>query len=250
MRARFGVLLVVIGIINAAFLLPPRSLQVENELDVIAVIVFGLVGISLAVAERDEPLAFEYRSQTNEGDVWLHVIASPLQGAVATWFADSTQTKRQEFELREADRRKDEFLAILAHERRNPLAPIRQAAMIASLPTSTDVQKRWSQRVIERQVQHMSLLRSPAGGRKNRQVPGVAGRLRSSPHEAGGLSAPQPAVAAEIRASGSGRRQDLVVRSAGRHAASVRCSSAGSIGFTRYASNPASRARPSSAAAP
>jgi PAS domain S-box-containing protein len=66
--------------------------------------------------------------------------------------------ERAEAALREADRRKDEFLATLAHELRNPLAPIRQAALISKAPTATEAQKRWSSDVISRQVQHMSLL--------------------------------------------------------------------------------------------
>jgi PAS domain S-box-containing protein len=66
--------------------------------------------------------------------------------------------QRAETSLREADRRKDEFLATLAHELRNPLAPIRQAALIFKAPTATEAQKRWSSDVISRQVQHMSLL--------------------------------------------------------------------------------------------
>lgn len=65
---------------------------------------------------------------------------------------------RAEAALREADRRKDEFLATLAHELRNPLAPIRQAALLFKAPTATEAQKRWSSDVINRQVQHMSLL--------------------------------------------------------------------------------------------
>jgi signal transduction histidine kinase/CheY-like chemotaxis protein len=60
--------------------------------------------------------------------------------------------------LRDSDRRKDEFLATLAHELRNPLAPIRQAALIAKTPTATEAQRRWSHDVIERQVHHMALL--------------------------------------------------------------------------------------------
>ena len=66
--------------------------------------------------------------------------------------------ERAEATLREADRRKDEFLAMLAHELRNPLAPIRQAALISRAPTATEAQKRWSSDVISRQVQHMALL--------------------------------------------------------------------------------------------
>jgi PAS domain S-box-containing protein len=65
---------------------------------------------------------------------------------------------RAEAALRETDRRKDEFLATLAHELRNPLAPIRQAAAISKAPTATDDQKRWSHDVISRQVNHMALL--------------------------------------------------------------------------------------------
>ena len=43
---------------------------------------------------------------------------------------DVTERKRAEQELREADRRKDEFLAMLSHELRNPLAPILNAVEI------------------------------------------------------------------------------------------------------------------------
>jgi len=69
------------------------------------------------------------------------------------------RTREQaEATLREIDRRKDEFLATLAHELRNPLAPIRQAASIAKAPTASEAQKRWSHDVISRQVEHMSRL--------------------------------------------------------------------------------------------
>jgi PAS domain S-box-containing protein len=66
--------------------------------------------------------------------------------------------ERAEAALRETDRRKDEFLATLAHELRNPLAPIRQATLISMSPNASDAQRRWSHEVITRQVQHMSLL--------------------------------------------------------------------------------------------
>jgi signal transduction histidine kinase len=66
--------------------------------------------------------------------------------------------ERAEASLRDSDRRKDEFLATLAHELRNPLAPIRQAVTISQNPAATEAQKNWSHEVITRQVQHMSLL--------------------------------------------------------------------------------------------
>jgi len=60
--------------------------------------------------------------------------------------------------LRETDRRKDEFLAILAHELRNPLAPIRHAIKLLQLPSLEDRQRNWAREVISRQVSRMALL--------------------------------------------------------------------------------------------
>jgi len=61
-------------------------------------------------------------------------------------------------EVQEGDRRKNEFLAMLAHELRNPLAPIRSSIQILRMIGSTDPKVRWSQDVIERQVQQMARL--------------------------------------------------------------------------------------------
>jgi len=108
--------------------------------------------------EKNEVREIERQSEVDGNHNWYHIIASPLEGNLAIWFADITQRKVQERDLLEADRRKDEFLATLAHELRNPLAPIRQAATIARNEHASDAQKRWSNNVIERQVQHMSLL--------------------------------------------------------------------------------------------
>ncbi|WP_427913067.1 hybrid sensor histidine kinase/response regulator [Ramlibacter sp. MMS24-I3-19] len=60
--------------------------------------------------------------------------------------------------LRDDDRRKDEFLATLAHELRNPLAPIRQAAAVARSPAADTQRRTWALDVIERQASHMALL--------------------------------------------------------------------------------------------
>jgi len=70
--------------------------------------------------------------------------------------ADFIERCRADEALEEADRRKDEFLATLAHELRNPLAPIRNAVHILQLrgPASTELV--WASDVIDRQVQHMA----------------------------------------------------------------------------------------------
>jgi signal transduction histidine kinase/CheY-like chemotaxis protein len=60
--------------------------------------------------------------------------------------------------LREADRRKDEFLATLAHELRNPLAPIRHAARMLESRAIDESQQKWARDVISRQVRRMALL--------------------------------------------------------------------------------------------
>ena len=60
--------------------------------------------------------------------------------------------------LKEDDRRKDEFLATLAHELRNPLAPIRQASAVARAPGADAARRAWALDVIDRQAGHMALL--------------------------------------------------------------------------------------------
>jgi PAS domain S-box-containing protein len=57
--------------------------------------------------------------------------------------------------LAEADRRKDEFLAMLAHELRNPLAPIRNALHLLGVPGARPADFRRAREMMERQVQHM-----------------------------------------------------------------------------------------------
>jgi len=78
-----------------------------------------------------------------------------LVGAVAVSM-DIEDRIRAEEGLKEADRRKDEFLAMLAHELRNPLAPIGSAAALLLRRHAEDAQLRGISAVITRQVQHMS----------------------------------------------------------------------------------------------
>jgi PAS domain S-box-containing protein len=68
------------------------------------------------------------------------------------------ELKRAEAALREADRRKDEFLAVLAHELRNPLAPIRYAVATAAKEGRSAAERLQAQAIIGRQVEHMGRL--------------------------------------------------------------------------------------------
>jgi PAS domain S-box-containing protein len=71
---------------------------------------------------------------------------------------DVTERYQAEFELRESNRKKDEFLAMLAHELRNPLAPISTAAEMLRLTNATDPRTKKASEVISRQVKHMTAL--------------------------------------------------------------------------------------------
>ncbi|MGV3741776.1 MAG: PAS domain S-box protein [Burkholderiaceae bacterium] len=71
-------------------------------------------------------------------------------------FLDVTDRKRAEEALRVADRRKDEFLAMLAHELRNPLSPISAAAELLTLTTVTEEKLLRTSKIIVRQVEHIT----------------------------------------------------------------------------------------------
>jgi PAS domain S-box-containing protein len=78
--------------------------------------------------------------------------------AAVTTFNDVTDRKQAAEALREADRRKDEFLAMLAHELRNPLAPIRNAVEVLRLTKETAADVVFARDVIDRQAQQLSRL--------------------------------------------------------------------------------------------
>ena len=123
------------------------------------------------VLDSDEALHVPECAVPDSGDSWWNISLVPLHeagGAVTSVLIlaeDITVRKwaeiglhRSQDALREADRRKDEFLATLAHELRNPLAPIRTAAQILGSPKLAPQQLQWAHNVIQRQVGHMALL--------------------------------------------------------------------------------------------
>ncbi|MDC0721270.1 response regulator [Nannocystis bainbridge] len=88
-----------------------------------------------------------------------------LAAANGTLAAEITERQRAEealrhthAQLREADRQKDEFLAMLAHELRNPLAPIHSAVELMGVKEIDDPEVRWCRDVIERQTEQLHRL--------------------------------------------------------------------------------------------
>jgi len=92
---------------------------------------------------------------------WVKAVYVPTHdstGQIDGWVAvlmDTTNHHSLEDALREADRRKDEFLAVLAHELRNPLAPIRNSLHIMRLLVRNDPTADSAAEMMERQVHHM-----------------------------------------------------------------------------------------------
>ena len=111
------------------------------------------------------PYEMTYRLRHRSGEYrWILARALPLHneaGAVIKWLGTDTdihEKKLAEEALQEANHRKDEFLAMLAHELRNPLAPISAAAQVLRLaPGQPDRVRQYSE-VISRQVNHMTTL--------------------------------------------------------------------------------------------
>ena len=81
-----------------------------------------------------------------------------LEAANRSLQTEVGERARIERALKEADRHKDEFLAMLAHELRNPLAPIHNAVQLMHRQSFTDPQLAWSRDVIGRQLAHLTRL--------------------------------------------------------------------------------------------
>jgi PAS domain S-box-containing protein len=87
-----------------------------------------------------------------------HQYERELLGARQQAEVSLDEKRAAEAALQEADRRKDEFIATLAHELRNPLAPMRTVLDLLRLKEFEDPQVIWARDVLERQMTHMSSL--------------------------------------------------------------------------------------------
>ena len=113
---------------------------------------------------RVAPYQVEFRVILPDGSTrWIAVQAEPCDATggdrrLLGLVQDISERRSTEEELRAVDRRKDQFLAMLAHELRNPLTPVRNATEILRSVDSDDPRLRQAVRIIDRQTTHMERL--------------------------------------------------------------------------------------------
>lgn len=110
-----------------------------------------------------KPFDCQFRVCAAHGTRWLHCRSalSHHHDGSQTWDGiaiDITEPMKLERQLRDADRRKDEFLAMLAHELRNPLAAAVNALGVARLAGIDQATQAWSQEVLDRQLHQLRRL--------------------------------------------------------------------------------------------
>jgi len=130
--------------------------------EVMGVVAFETVRPHITQVLSGEPVDFETQVPYRDlGARWIragyvptHDAAGETDGWVAV-ITDTTEQRKMEDALRQADRRKDEFLAVLAHELRNPLAPIRSALHVLRMTNKRDPTTERVGEIMERQVNHI-----------------------------------------------------------------------------------------------
>jgi PAS domain S-box-containing protein len=133
---------------TALIALSPEHRHFMEELDLRSLLVVPLNASERALGA----LTFGYtsRSRRHHGEAEVRLAQDLAQRTVA-----SIENIRLYQELKEADRRKDEFLAMLAHELRNPLAPVRSALHILGMQGVGAAASERARQMIERQVHHL-----------------------------------------------------------------------------------------------
>lgn len=124
----------------------------------------GLFGMLEQAVTQKIPGDVENFHETNGVSYYLRNIVSPFDDGVAVSFFDITETKCLEFqlkqraaELEQADTNKRQFLAVLAHELRNPMAPLRNALGILTMNPDKSVTDTIIP-IMDRQLGHLTRL--------------------------------------------------------------------------------------------
>jgi signal transduction histidine kinase len=142
-----GALLLANEALSAAFLNSVRPfLDSQHTWSDLPVLVLSLRGAS------SQELSQQYQLLGN-----VTLLERPLQGVTIVSAATSAlRARKRQYAMRDVDRRKDEFLAMLAHELRNPLAPISAASDLLKIPDLDRTRIHKTSEIISRQVKHMT----------------------------------------------------------------------------------------------
>jgi signal transduction histidine kinase len=136
------------GAADYLFVPPHFSFRIENVSDGVGLCLFVIAGVTISAL--CEAL---HRAQGR-----LKVKQGQLEQEVRERRRAEHAAQQSEARLKEADRHKDEFLAMLAHELRNPLAPIRNAVGVLRVRGLREPELPWAREVIERQVDCLTRL--------------------------------------------------------------------------------------------
>ncbi len=146
------------------FEIPASAVAGRHVRDVLGEEAYTFIAPRLERALKGERVFFEQEMPYDTGtrDIAAHYIPDvAADGRVRGCFAlieDVSARKRAERALREVDRRKDDFLAMLSHELRNPLTPIRNVAHILARGQADTATIRRSGELLERQASHLTHL--------------------------------------------------------------------------------------------
>jgi len=124
----------------------------------------GVRALVITPLLRDGTLVSALVVASSDAHVWtereitlVNIVAERTWLAVERLRLDNV-LRESDAALRDADRRKDEFLATLAHELRNPLSLVRNVITLKNTPGAPETDPRWGQDIIERQVSYLTRL--------------------------------------------------------------------------------------------
>ena len=117
-----------------------------------------LARLNEAMAQANAELAAAHAELHAENRRELQELNSHLERANMQLTAEIAERKRAEALLREAAQRKDHFLAILAHELRNPLSAIHNGVRLLQVPSVDEERLHWIHGLLERQLKHLTRL--------------------------------------------------------------------------------------------
>jgi signal transduction histidine kinase len=110
------------------------------------------------LAKAHEELKAQNMRELQQLNQTLETANAELTAANSRLTREIAERERAEQALSQSIKRKDEYIAILAHELRNPLSAIHNAVMVMQMPSASEQQQTWAHELLQRQVKHLTCL--------------------------------------------------------------------------------------------